>query len=230
MLRRLPVCAAFLVLGLSSSGFATTFNFPSGSLSGGGFGNSMSLTVDGITVTATAWGLTDDSGAVLVWEEGQLGDWSYGLGDCNADEGGGCGSPSHTVDNMGQLDGVLFELSESVLLDSVFITAWAPDYDASYWAGVGEFSPLGLTLADLGASTDSNFAGPASTGQMRSVDVSGGGATDWLFFGASSTNLDQSYDRMKIKTLTVDRPRIPAPATLALVLLGLGVLAGRRRT
>jgi PEP-CTERM motif len=228
-MRTLSASAAFLIVGLTTPAFATTFNFPSGSLSGSGFSNSMTLTVDGITVTATAWGLTDDSEATLAWERGQLGDWSTGLGVCNQSEGTGCQSPLHTVDNAGQLDGVLFSFSERLLLDSAFITAWASDYDASYWSGTGAFSPLGLSLAALGASTDDNFGGTATTGQMRSVDLSGSSAADWLFFGASATNSDHIDDRMKIKALTVERRRVPEPYTLSLLMLGLGAIAHRRR-
>lgn len=85
--------------------------------------------VDGMTVTASAWTFRADGLAY----RGQLGLWSYGLGVQNS-----TGDNSHTVDNQGWLDFVLFEFSEDLVVDAVGLSSedsWGADTDINTFVG-----------------------------------------------------------------------------------------------
>lgn len=207
---------------------ASVFDFGSASVSGSGFGNTLTLTDDGVTATLTGWGIGGGAGGTF--SSAQVNKWSTGLGNCNMGEGTNCPSGPHAADNVGQIDVFFMTFSQSILAQSAMITAWEADYDVSYWGGTGAFSISGKTIADLGSRFDSDFGGTASIGNsMRTVDLTElGTEIDWIAIGARANNPDGD-DRFKLKSMVFSVPQVPEPAVLGLIAFGLALAATRRR-
>ncbi len=233
----LAAAAALTLMAASADAAQYTLNLTSGGTnSGSGFGNVRTFQIGGVTVTATAWGLT---GTNSTFENGQLGQWSTGLGICNRSEGLNCPSPQHQVDNVGADDFVLFQFSHPidpliVRIDPVSNNP-AFDRDVSYWVGTTA-NPLNLTggnLAGLGAlgfGARIDDDGSASS-DARNVSITSG-LVNALLFGANAVT-DQD-DWFKITSIKFDHSpptQVPEPAGIALLgaaLMGLG-FARRRR-
>lgn len=218
---------------------AVSFDFTSGTLSGSNYGNSVSKTSGGVTVTATGWGITGGSSNTL-FRTGQIKIWSTGMGVCDRDEGLNCSNPQHPVDNIHRFDFLLFTFSQPVMLGSALLTAWASDFDATLWAGTNSLSLNGQTLAGagLGTAIESLFpTNDAVAGQTtRTIGLSTlfTDPVNWFFIGAS-VNYPSPADSFKFKNLVVSLPtvppppEIPEPATGILIGTGLiGLLAAQR--
>lgn len=222
-------------LGISDL-WAASFYFPSASTNGSGFGNSVEVTDDGVTVTATGWSLSNvGTGS---FQASQIQIWGTGLGVCNPGEGTGCSNPAHPVDNSGWTDFLLFSFDQSVELDSALLTAWASDFDATLWAGNNLLSLDGQTLSGAGLSGNdieslftSNNATPGSTTRTINLSSSFNDPVDWLLISAS-INYPSPYDSFKFKSLSADAtPGNPIPEPASFVLLGtgiIGLMAARR--
>lgn len=242
--RRLGIVLGVLLV-LSTAAPATAapivFGF-GGSNSLGTVGNSRVYTVDGLTVTTTAWGHIVFLGFDFGFLPGALGRWSAGLGDCNAAELFllGCGNGPHQVDNkdlaplLYAKDFVLFQFSQPVDLLSAFIrTTDGSDLDVTYWAGdvtlPGDLlqGETYSTLNSLGfeSPTTNNYSGSSTS---RTVPLTGNNSVNALLFGA---RVDHSNDAFKITSLSVQRS-VPEPGSLLLLglaLMGLGSRLRRRR-
>ena len=189
-----------------------------GSNSGGSYGNSRTFSDGTTNVTATGWSYDGHS-----VREGALGQWSHGLGVNNSS-----GDNSHTVDNSGWLDFVVFQFDSAVALDSVsFSTGWHGMYDTDATIGVSNLmTPFtgdlsSFTFFDANGRTGSN---------IRDVNLSGLIGTTWLI-GASATNTDGRTDGFKIAGLgfTSAAGAVPEPATWAMMLLGFGFAGAAMR-
>jgi hypothetical protein len=205
---------------------ATTISFTSGSPSPfSAFGNSLTKTADDVTVVLTGWStdLTSDFTA------SQVKVWSTGVGTCNSGEGLNCGSGPHTVDNDGRKEVLLLTFSQPVLVTEAIITAWASDYDASFWGGTGDPTMNEMNFGDLGMRHDSPFTPPPNVvigSSWRAVSLTPlATPVDWLVFG---TPPDSGTDKFKFKSLTFSVP-VPEPGVLALLGIGAALLAMRKR-
>jgi hypothetical protein len=212
-------------------------------------GTSLTFSGGGVNVTATGWTIST-TGTIA---RASLGVWDQGLGVKSSNDN------SHTVDNSGGLDFVLFQFDKTVELDFASLqTGWADssgntinDTDATIGyhmnASIFGASP---TLHALPKSTLDvmNLYGNGSAGNSgdsyRDINPLGQDGKLWLI-GASFTehNPDGWYkkkDGFKIEKLTfslIPPPPpppppggVPEPATWAMMLLGFFGLGGAMRS
>jgi hypothetical protein len=223
-------CAlSLLLLGAVATLPAATIDFDfrsGGTNSGSGFGNVRTFTVGGVTITATAWSLTGNSGTTF--QSSQLGQFSTGLGVCNRVEDTGCDSPNHQVDNVGSYDFVLFTFASPVDFYNITIDPFAPDdadRDVSYWVG-NIATGTNLTGLDTsGFGTQFNVNNSASLNPIT-IDL-GSKVGKSLLFGASFGQGDRD-DYFKIKDLNTGSA-VPEPATFGLAGLALIGLSAIKR-
>ncbi|MGY8872806.1 MAG: SdrD B-like domain-containing protein, partial [Pseudomonadales bacterium] len=174
-----------------------SFNFNGSSSGAGTYGNIRSYTENGVTVNASAFSRNDSSGQ---WDTAYLGTFSGGLGVTNRGESGS--GSSHTVDNNGADDYVLFEFSDTVTIDSAFLGYVVNDSDMSVWVGTvdGAFdSHLTLSdsvLADMGFSEVSNGSSSTRLADLNADELAG----NVLIIAAKTTS---SNDYFKIQHLNV---------------------------
>ena len=200
-------------------------------------GSSLTFLVNGVNVRASAWSI--DGNGVL--RQASLGVWDYGLGVKY-------GNPdnSHTVDNYGTKDFVLFQFDRAVeLVNAQFNTGWHNMYDTD--------ATIGFDVNNLGWASPPNWAGLSQASQLTTFDLYGSGSAGnsgnsyrdinpsnvtgnmWLI-GASFSNPDQNYDGFKIEKLTFNQPTptprtpLPEPSTWAMMLIGFLGLGGAMRS
>src|SRR5262245_23567356 len=108
----------------------TTFDLTGSSSLNGSAGNVRTFTMNGISVKATAFSRTKSGGA---WSTAYLGQYSGGLGVTDGSEDGL--NNSHTVDNIGRDNYVLFEFSQPVVLNTVSVGYVVKDSDMTIKIG-----------------------------------------------------------------------------------------------
>lgn len=190
------------------------------------YGDSLDFTVDGVTVTVTGWAI-DRSNII---NDGKLGIWSSGIGVKNSRL-----DNSHTVDNSGWSDFLVFEFSHSVVLDEVTLnTGWHGMRDTD--VSVGYLSSSDGPLGNLdGAHRDTlNVLSLYEVGEIgrsgsvtRSINPENNAGQTWLI-GASFNNPDRYSDGFKVESLTFSKA-VPEPSTWMLMILGLGFAGGSLR-
>ncbi len=211
---------------------ATTITFNTeGVLSGSGYSNNITHTEDGVTITVTGWSVADDGAGSFT--PTALRQWSTGLGMCNSGQNpstGGCGTGPHATDNIGRDEVFLITFSTPVLASEALITAWASDYDASYWGGTGLPSMASTGLAGLGSGFNDLFMGTAISGSsFRTVSLTSlDSPISWLVFGVRPGD---DNDKFKFKGLSFVLPEedTPEPGMIALLGIGTALLAARRK-
>src|SRR6185295_5927770 len=95
-------------------------------------GNIRTFTAGGVSVKASAFSRDKTTTG---WAAGYLGSYGGGLGVTDTGEGSGANN-THTVDNLDGRDNyVLFEFSESVILDEAYLGYVVNDSDLQVWIG-----------------------------------------------------------------------------------------------
>ncbi|MBJ7900019.1 MAG: hypothetical protein GC158_08900 [Cyanobacteria bacterium RI_101] len=182
------------------SGAAKLFDFSGSSALDGQNGNIRTFSVDDLSLKASAFS-RDNSG---VWDKVFLGSFSSGLGVTDNSEGNG-GNDTHRVDNVGEKNFVLFEFSETVIVDSVFLNAVLNDSDITYW--VGNVSGAFTNLTELSDSFLSSLALKAdddtNSSSARWADINNGEVSGNVLVIAASTSDATPEDRFKIDQIKV---------------------------
>lgn len=232
MIKKLTKLAAITALGLAAANPANAAQvFLNGPSSSGSPGNVRTFSVPNgsgtINGQVTGWSV-NSSGLI---QRASLGRWDGGLGVIY-----GSNDNSHTVDNSGRVDFVIFQFSQAIDLNRILLSAYG-DTDATLrYGNVGgtwNANP-GLhntVFANLLARTPSSFGAPGgnSTG-WRNVNV-GNATANWWVISAASPNPDRYADYFKIKALDFTASAVPEPSTWMMMILGVGVIGAtiRRR-
>ena len=231
MIRKSVRIAGALALAAVSSvpAHAAEELFLNGSSSNGTSGNVRTYSfVDGSTlINAQATGWSVDSMGVI--RQGALGRWDGGLGVIyNSNDN------SHTVDNSGRTDFVVFQFSQAVDLNRINLTAYG-DTDATIrYGNVGGLwnANPGLHLdpmAQLLALTPNSFAVPGGNSSgWRNVNGSNATA-NWWVISAAAPNPDSYKDYFKIKALDLTAAAVPEPSTWMMMILGIGAIGAASR-
>jgi len=224
--------AAILGFALFSSQVqAVEFSFTSGTVAPDAFGNTYSATVNGLTLTASAWSST---GRRNRFQTAELEIYpGFGLGVCNRDEKINCMTKdnAHALGNKDADDLILFSFSSAVSLNTLSMLQFGGDSDLSLWAGTGSFSPNGMKASTLGTASLYSNTSPANN-MVKSVSLDAfTGTYDWL---AVAARIGQQDDFAKLQSLTIVPVTQPVPEaeTWTMLLAGVGLVgfAVRRRT
>lgn len=194
--RAISTAQTVIVPGVAPS---TTIDFQGSSALDDTDGNVRTFTSGGISVKTSAFSRSDAG----VWSQAYLGSYGGGLGVTDVLDGTGA-NDTHTVDNMGGSDNyVLFEFSQSVILDAAALGYVVGDSDMTVWIGskVDPFnnhttilsdaylSSLGFTEVNLGANA-TRLADLNSTNYAGNVLV-------------IAAKVDESDDRFKIQNVVL---------------------------
>jgi hypothetical protein len=140
----------------------------------------------------------------------------------NSNEGNG-GGGTHTVDNIGSIDRVVFSFSTAVILDSLYLSAYGDTDITVYYQSGSSW----LTL-------ENNYGGTSSrTADVNALNVS---ALIWAVGAINPAN--SVSDSFKIKSVTFNQAPPPPPppqvpdsgASLLLLVIGAGCLFCAKRT
>lgn len=176
----------------------------------GTHGNIRTFSTGGVSVNASAFSRTT-SGS---WSPAYLGSYGGGLGVTDSSETGE--STTHTIDNTGRLNYVLFEFSQQVLVDAAFLGYVVKDSDLTVWIGnVNNAFTSHQTLSDsflngLGF-TETNLTTLTSA---RTADINAGGIRGNILVIAAQVDDTTPEDYFKIANLTVCVPGGPANASI----------------
>jgi hypothetical protein len=168
---------------------------------GSSFGNSVSDTTGGVTVTGTAWSNTGTNGALATAYVGVY----PSLGVSNQVEGTNVASPNHAIDNAGNVDSIMFSFGQAVNLSS-FNAGWVQtdsDYTVLAYTGTGSCAATNSCTSNVSGKTYTallsygwtligNYGGTGSS----SNNTTGTGAHDFANFNNGSTaanNIFSSY-------------------------------------
>ncbi len=160
-------------------------------------GNVLTFSSGGISAKASAFS-RDSNGK---WSTAYLGRYSGGLGVTDKSEGNGSGN-THTVDNLGSVNYVLFEFSQAVTVDTAFLGYVVGDSDLKVWIGNAAnafnnhytlsdtfLTGLGFTEVNLGA------------GSTRTADINAGNLSGNILVLAANTGESKPNDQFKIAEL-----------------------------
>lgn len=217
------LCSAIAIFaGISpANAVFTTLNLTGGAGSPASFGNTLTFSQNGLTVTTSAWAYTGASGTLF--ENAGLGQYSTGLGVSDRSEGLSAGNPSHQVDNIGPDNFVMFSFgANAVDISSINIDPFGIyDRDVSYW--VGNVAPgtdlTGSSYAQLAALgfTQGRFD-TLSTPSETPLDVAIGKIGNTILFGtyvgeppSTGAGSTTDEDRFKIASITAGPLVSPAP-------------------
>ncbi|MCS7466785.1 hypothetical protein NZK35_09035 [Stieleria sp. ICT_E10.1] len=179
---------------LTATGATSIFEFNQSDSVSGDSGNVRSFTTDGVSVNASAFS-RDSSGN---WDEAYLGIFSGGLGVTDGSESGSNGT--HRVDNIGRDNYVLFEFSETVVVDKAYLDSVVNDSDLSIWIGTipGAYGTH-QTLSDGLLSGLSNEDNDTTSSYSRWADFNGGQVAGNVLVLAASTSDTTPEDAFKIR-------------------------------
>ncbi len=209
------------VLSLNTStGAAATFDFSGSSSLSGSFGNIRTFTAgSGSTaVSVKASAFSRDSGGT--WTTAYLGSFSGGLGVTDSSEGSGSNN-THTVDNIGRDNYVLFEFDQVIVPDAAYLGYVVNDSDLRIWIGTMT-TPFSnhITLSDT-VLTSLGFTELNSTisSSARWAEFNAGNVAGNVLVIAAATGESSPNDRFKIENLTVRKTETGIYANTGIVKL-----------
>ncbi|AFZ28073.1 conserved repeat protein [Cylindrospermum stagnale PCC 7417] len=196
----------------TSNSETSTFNFNGNSALDGTNGNIRTFSVNDVSVKTSAFS-RDSFGT---WKTAYLGSFTGGLGVTDSSEGDG-GNGLHRVDNVGRNNYILFEFSESVIVDRAFLDSVVDDSDISVW--IGNFNNPYTNHLTLSDSVLSSFG-------FSEVNLTGSSSDRWANFNASNnigntlviaawTQDSSPDDRFKIHSLDIQQPVAPTTVSLS---------------
>jgi hypothetical protein len=187
---------------------ATTFYFDGTSGTDGADGNTRLYTVNGVSVRASAWSRDKATG---VWAKGWLGAYAGGLGVTDTSEGTGADN-SHTVDNIGRDNYVVFEFSQKVVVNRAFLGYVVGDSDLLAAIGtVANAYTSPQTLSDAYFNTFDIEENDTTLTTTRWADFNSANTPgNVLVIGASPYD-DTPDDMFKIQKLDICAPPTPPP-------------------
>lgn len=231
------VFASIALVGLSAPAVAGTVV-----LTNGGSNSQVSKTFSNgeLSVKTTAFSINTNN----VIKTSTLASWGDGLGVINPGS-----DNSHTIDNSGWTDFVVFQFDKSVsLTTATFTTGWngMNDTDATIghaavnWAAfalpwnadlTGVFNNQNKSFLNQFTLQGSNSIGNGS--QTRNINPGLMTGNVWIV-SAALINPDSYKDGFKIKRIgynipTSTVPGVPEPATWAMLILGMGVVGASMR-
>ncbi len=177
-----------------------TFNFNGSSATDGADGNVRTYTVNGITVTASAVSRHVDGNGNVKWETAWLGTYGGGHGVTDRAEGAGSGN-THTVDNVGRVNYIIYQFSQNVVVDKAFLGYVSGDSDLTAWIGTSSTSLTNLSDSLLAGMLKENNNTNLST--TRWADLNAGASEGNILVIAASTSDTTPDDYFKVQSLTV---------------------------
>lgn len=198
-----------------------------------GVGMPLDFSGGGVNVRASAWSIHDDGNIY----KAQLGVWPYGLGVLN-----GRDDNSHTIDNSGYLDFVLFQFDKVVELDKArFWTGWHGMNDTD--ATIGYLTvPIPYTSVPSLEGMPQSILSALDLYSSGSIGNNGNSYRDinphsnvgniWLI-GASFDNPEgtRKLDGFKLEKLTFSAvSAVPEPSTWMMMFVGFFGLGGALRS
>ena len=190
--------------GLAAKVVTATFDFNGNMATDGTDGNILCFSNNGVSVNASAFSRDKSTGA---WSTAYLGAYGGGLGVTDSSEGTGS-SNTHTVDNVGRDNYVLFEFSQAVVVDKTYLGYVVGDSDMKVWIGTvnGAFDSH-ITLSDAVLSsmgfTEVNLTDLTSA---RWADLNAAGYVGNVLIVAADTTDTSPEDYFKIQNLVVSTP------------------------
>ena len=197
-----------------------TFDFSGNSSSDGSNGNIRSYTVDGVTVKVS--GFAEETNGNF--RSAYLGAYGEGLGVTDDSEGSGSNN-THTVDNVYWKNYLVFEFSQSVVIDKAYLGYVDNDSDMEIWIGTVD-DPIGnhinLDSSVLGSLGLHEFDRTTSS-KERWADFNDGEFAGNVLVIAADTTDSTPEDRFKLEKLelcTSETHSTSQPASAGLAALG----------
>jgi len=201
--------------GLTAPKQCLTFDFSGNTGVSGAFGNMRTYTNNGVSVNVTAFSRDKATGAFAT---AYLGAYGGGLGVTDSSESGA--GDTHTVDNVGRDNYVMFTFNQSVTLDSAFLGYVVGDSDIQVWIGnfAGAFStPLSLNSSVLGSMGFTELNSTTLT-TARLADLNAGEFAGNVIVIAADTTDTSPEDNFKLEKLNVCTvPCAPPPPPTACI-------------
>ncbi|PWS38718.1 hypothetical protein DFH01_05515 [Falsiroseomonas bella] len=192
--------ASGVVQSLGGAGAPVTILMEGNSALSGAVGNTREFGAGGVNVKASAFS-RDSTGT---WAEAYLGAYGGGLGVTDGSEGNGSGE-SHTVDNTGRDNFVLFAFDQQVVVDAAYLGYVFCDSDLRLWIGTlpdaftADIMLSDAVLAGLGF-TEVN---ETTLSTARWADFNNGNVAGNVLVIAANTGEPTTEDFFKIEKLKV---------------------------
>lgn len=184
-----------------ASGEVTSISLAGSGSFDGANGNIRSFSKDGVSVNASAFS-RDSSGS---WDEVFLGAFSGGLGVTDNSEGDGSGG-THRIDNVGEQNYVLFEFSEPVVVDRLFLSSVKKDSDITVWFGtVSDAFTQHVNLNDTVLAALTTETNNTRSSKSRWADINDGQVIGNVLVVAASVSDSTPEDRFKVKKVKFEK-------------------------
>jgi hypothetical protein len=183
----------------------STLTFSQSSSSNGSAGNVRTFSANGVSVKVSAFSRDKNKNK---WSTAYLGAFgSYGMGVTDSSESGN--GATHTVDNSGRNNYMVFAFDEPVIVTKAFLGYVYDDSDAMVWVGTINNAYSSVSLSD---SVLASLGNPESS--------SGSSSTRWVTFNGQertgnvvviAANTSQSDDAFKVAKLEFTRCSVNQP-------------------